>query len=146
MIIAIDDKEAITELVRHVAKTHPQCQIVARAVDRTHVYDLYAAGCRDIICKTFDGSVRMGRSALEALGNTREDAQALADQYVADDREFLIELAALYKPDVPVHENTEFVARIKELVAERDARVGGIPEPDDEEVVDDIATGQVVEG
>ena len=65
LIVAIDDRDHITELVRYVRHTYPNVHVVARAVNRQHVYELYAAGCRDIIRETFDSSVRAGRSALE---------------------------------------------------------------------------------
>ncbi|MEM7045964.1 MAG: cation:proton antiporter, partial [Pseudomonadota bacterium] len=57
LVVAIDGREQATELVRHVASQHPHVHIVARAIDRQHVYDLYAAGCRDIIRETFDSGV-----------------------------------------------------------------------------------------
>ena len=67
-MIAIDGKDQITELVRYVGHHYPNVHIIARAVDRNHVYDLWHAGCRDIIRETYDSSLRMGRSAFEALG------------------------------------------------------------------------------
>ena len=42
-------------------------EVIARAVDRHQVYELYAAGCRDIIRDTFDSAVRAGRSAYEPV-------------------------------------------------------------------------------
>ena len=78
-VIAIDDKDQITELVRHVTKAYPNLHVIARAVDRNHVYDLWAAGCRDIIRETYDSSTRMGRSAsgLRNAGAGRGDAAGL---------------------------------------------------------------------
>jgi len=49
LVVAIDDRDLATQIVHHVAQTHPHVYIIARAVDRNHVYELYAAGCRDII-------------------------------------------------------------------------------------------------
>ncbi|MCH1932399.1 NAD-binding protein, partial [Shewanella sp. A25] len=63
LVVAVDDAEQISRLVRYVNKAYPHVHIIARAVDRHHVYDLYAYGCRDIIRETFDSSLRMGRSA-----------------------------------------------------------------------------------
>ena len=54
LVVAIDDKESATELVRFVTERYPHVYIVARAMDRHHVYELYSAGCRDIIRDTFD--------------------------------------------------------------------------------------------
>lgn len=114
-IIAIDGKDQITELVKFCTHTYPHLHVIARAIDRHHVYDLYAAGCRDIIRETFDSSVRMGRSALEALGNHRFEAERKARDFVKYDGKMMIKLASVYKADVPVHENDEYVKRATEF-------------------------------
>ncbi len=145
-VIAIDDKEAITELARHVAAHHPDVHVVARAVDRTHVYNLWAAGCRDIIRETFDSSLRMGRSSLEALGLERDAATAKVKEFEEMDRGYMIELAGLYDDSIPLHENKAFVDRVKELTAEREAHVSDKEDVDNEQEVDDIITGKAVEG
>jgi len=115
LVIAIDDKESITELTRHVRQHHPQVYIVARAIDRFHVYDLWAAGCRDIIRETYDSSLRMGRSVFEALGYSLDDAQVMVDEFNQIDRDAMIEMASLYRPDLPTHENKPFIEKVKQL-------------------------------
>lgn len=115
LIIAIDDKEQITELTRYVCKHYPGVHIIARAKDRQHVYDLYAAGCRDIIRETFDSGVRTGRSAFEALGIHPFEAERMARGFVKSDREAIVEMAALYDPDVPIHQNQPYVEKSREL-------------------------------
>ena len=117
LIIAIDDHEQATELVRYVVKHYPHIHIVARAVDRHHVYELWAAGCRDIIREQFDSSVRAARSALQALGHHPYDAERQTRGYVENDKIAMRELAGLYDPDVPVHENTAYVERAKTILA-----------------------------
>lgn len=119
LVIAIDQREATTELVRHVTSTYPHVYVIARAMDRHHVYELWAAGCRDIIRDTFDSSVRAGRSAYEALGIHPYEAERLARIYVDDDRHLLREMADLYDPEVPTHLNQPYVKRARELSAER---------------------------
>ncbi|WP_427966906.1 cation:proton antiporter, partial [Altererythrobacter sp.] len=42
LVVALDEKEQIDGLVGYVAKTYPQVHIVARAIDRDHVYKLWA--------------------------------------------------------------------------------------------------------
>ncbi|MFN4160260.1 MAG: cation:proton antiporter [Gemmobacter sp.] len=101
MIVAIDDADRATALVHYVHHNHPHVHIVARARDRRHVYQLWAAGCRDIIRETFDSSVRAARSACEALGMHPFEAERLNRAFVAEDRAAMVELAALWKPDVP---------------------------------------------
>ena len=118
LIITIDNKEHITELARYVGKTYPQVHVVARARDRTHVYDLWAMGCRDIIRETYDSSLRMGRSAYEALGHSREEAEKMSAEFNQRDRHAMLETASAYKMGVPLSENPEFVEKVKEVMRE----------------------------
>ena len=122
LVIAIDDKECATELVHYVTENHPHVYIVARALDRHHVYELWAAGCRDIIRDTFDSSVRAGRSALEALGVHPYDAERQVRGFVLNDKEQMFALASSYDPDIPPHENEDYVLRSREFL-DRDAEV-----------------------
>jgi CPA2 family monovalent cation:H+ antiporter-2 len=125
LVVAIDDREQATQLVRYVHAHHPRVYIVARAMDRTHVYELYAAGSRDIIRDTFDSAVRAGRSALQALGAHPYDAERQARGFVRQDQRGLRELAALYDPDVPTHQNAAYVARAKVVMAEQEEAMKG---------------------
>ena len=125
LIIAIDDGEQATELVRYVVKHHPHIYIVARAVDRHHVYELWAAGCRDIIREHFDSSVRAARSALEALGHHPYDAERQTRGYVENDKTAMRELADLYDPGVPVHENAAYVEMSKAFLASHEGAMQG---------------------
>jgi len=118
LVIAIDGKEQITELVHHVLKKYPDLHVLARATDRNHVYDLWAVGCRDIVRETYDSSLRMGRSAFEALGITPERAALMAEQFNQRDRQGMIDTAELYRKDVPLSQNAPFLAKIKQLLAE----------------------------
>lgn len=112
LVVAIDNKEKITQLVQYVVKHHPHVHIVARALDRMHVYDLWSVGCRDIIREYYDGSLRMGRSVLEALGEPRENADAMIKAFEDIDRRSMIEVADLYDINLPLTENTEFIDKV----------------------------------
>ena len=122
LVIAIDDRANATELVHYVSSNYPHVYIVVRAVDRHHVYELWSAGARDIIRDTFDSSVRAGRSALEAMGVHPYDAERQVRGFVLNDREQMFALASSYDPDVPAHENEEYVRRTREYL-DRDAEV-----------------------
>ena len=117
LVVAIDDKEQAVELVRYMTKHHPNVYLVARAVDRHHVYELWGAGARDIIRENFDSAVRAGRSALEALGLHPFEAERQTRGFVDNDQAQMRELAELFDPDIPVHENAPYVARAKEYIA-----------------------------
>jgi monovalent cation:H+ antiporter-2, CPA2 family len=112
-VAAIDDKDQITALVKHVRRERPDIHIVARAIDRHHVYQLYAAGADDIIRETFDSAVRAGRSALEAMGEHPFEVEKAVRFFVRHDRETLRKLAAAWQENVDVFDNEEYVAIAK---------------------------------
>ena len=116
-VAAIDDRHQLTELVKYVRLNYPELHVVARAVDRDHVYQLYAAGCRDIIRETFDSSIRTGKSALVALGFSKSEAERIAEGFVADDQTYMIVMAELYDAKIPTTSNEPYVAKVKELMA-----------------------------
>lgn len=123
LVVALDEKEQIDRLVAHVVQNYPAVHVIARAIDRDHVYKLWALGCRDIIREVYDGSIRMGRSAFEALGHDRQSAQAMADAFQDMDRSSMVAIADVYKVDVPAHENVELIARVRELRSEWDPKL-----------------------
>lgn len=71
-------------------------------------------GCRDIIRDTYDGSLRMARSAVEALGHTRDQAERIIEVFNKSDRELMISTAEVYDPDVPIHENEALLSKFRE--------------------------------
>ncbi|WP_147125620.1 cation:proton antiporter [Shimia ponticola] len=123
-VIAIDGKEQITELVRYVVTTYPDVHVMARAVNRHHVYELYAVGCRDIIRETYDSSIRMGRSAFEALGIPRDTAQAMADHFDMRDRQSMISVADAYDVNIPAVENDAYMTRVRQVLGPINDQVG----------------------
>ena len=125
LVIAIDNREKATELVRYMVENHSDVYLVVRAINRHHVYELWAAGARDIIRENFDGAVRAARSALEALGAHPYDAELQARDFVRSDKRNLRVLADLYDPDIPAHENEAYVAKVKEVIAAQEAELKG---------------------
>ncbi len=122
-VIAIDGKEQITELVKYLRHTYPDLHIVARAVDRNHVYDLWAAGCRDIIRETYDSSLRMGRSTIEALGYSRDQADRIVKVFSDIDAEGMLMAAEHYDPAIPPMENEKYLASIRERRGDYEAQM-----------------------
>jgi CPA2 family monovalent cation:H+ antiporter-2 len=116
LVVAIDDKEQITELVRYALTNYPDLHVMARAIDRDHVYHLYATGCRDIIRETYDSSLRMGRSAFEALGHPRPHAEAMTEAFQDMDREAMIMVADVYDLSIPPTENEAYLNRVREIL------------------------------
>lgn len=123
LVIAIDGREQITELVKYVRHHYPHVHIVARAIDRDHVYDLWHAGCRDIVRETYDSSLRMARSSIEALGYNRDQAGRMTDAFTELDRGSMVMAAEHYDPDVPMHENDAYMGRVRELRGDWEAEM-----------------------
>ena len=146
LIIAIDDKAKITELVRYALHTYPDLHVLARAIDRDHVYELWAAGCRDIVRETYDSSIRAGRSALQALGQSRTRATRYANEFERMDRASMIELADLYRLDTPAHLNAPYVAKVKEIREEWERQLRGNLEAAEAEEDEAAAGGETISG
>ena len=119
LIVAIDDKHQVTELVRHAIAHYPNLHVIARAIDRDHTYELWSVGCRDIIRETYDSSLRMGRSALEALGSSRDKAQLMVDTFHEDDQHNMVEVADVYDVNIPARENEAYVKKVRDMIEER---------------------------
>ena len=120
LVVALDDREQIDRLVRYAVTTYPKLHVIARAHDRNHVYELWAAGCRDIVRETYDSSLRMGRSAFEALGMSAEQASDARTAFEEMDRSWMREVAELYDLDTPYYENEALVEKVRELREEWD--------------------------
>lgn len=123
LIVALDERDQIDKLTRYAVANFPNLHVIVRAKDRDHVYHLWAMGARDVIRETYDSSLRMGRSAYEALGADRQTAQAMADAWEERDRSSMREVADLYRLDVPTWENPELIAKIRELRDEWDPKL-----------------------
>ncbi|RKQ96215.1 cation:proton antiporter domain-containing protein [Maricaulis maris] len=134
LVVAIDNRDQINALVSYALQTYPDLHVIARAVDRDHVYQLYELGCRDIIRETYDSSIRIGRSAFEALGIEHERALEMARTFDMTDRRSMIEVADVYDTTIPAHENKELVARVKAIAEEW--------EPELRRKMDDIRLGR----
>ena len=115
LVVAVDGRDKATSLVRYARQMRDDIHIVARARDRQHVYELYAAGANDIVRELFDSSLRAGRYALENLGLSEYEAAEAETMFYHHDRGMMKELATLWKPDVPTSKNAAYLKRAKEL-------------------------------
>jgi len=118
LVVAIDDPEAATRLVAFARRERPDLHIVARARDRTQVFRLFQAGANDIVREMFDSSLRAGRYVLENIGLTEYEASEIEKTFYSHDRHSVRELASLWDPNIPTIENTQYIARARELEGE----------------------------
>jgi len=125
LVVAIDDVERAITIVKHARRENPKLHIIARAFDRGHVYRLYQAGADDIVREMFDSSVRAGGYALTALGMHPYEVEKSKAVFVKQDRWGLRQLAPLWREDVEVFNNAEYIARSKEIGAILEAAMLG---------------------
>jgi CPA2 family monovalent cation:H+ antiporter-2 len=115
LVVAMDDPQSCTRIVRYARSERPDLHIVARARDRVHVYELYQAGANDIVREMFDSSLRTARYVLENMGMSEYEAANLEKLFFKLDRSAMLELADLWIPGVPVADNDAYIARAREL-------------------------------
>lgn len=118
LIVAIDNREQATQLVHEVRLAYPRLKIIARAKDRSHVYDLYYAGANNIVRETFDSAVRTGVHALEFLNVDHDKAFEIGQIYALRDRKMTQAIADAYNPDLAILENSEMVKIADEYLQE----------------------------
>lgn len=115
LVVCLDDPAASTRLVKYARGQRPDLHIIARARDRFHVYELYAAGANDIVREMFDGSLRAARYVLERSGLSDFEAAEAERIFYKLDRQALRDLAELWQPGVRPEDNPAYIERAKEL-------------------------------
>lgn len=91
-IIAIDDAETATEVAAAVREHYPDVCIIARAIDRSHNYELMQLGVSDTVRDTFHSSLEMGIQALRRLGYRAYQARRLAQLFKLHDYKMIEDL------------------------------------------------------
>ena len=107
LVIAIDNREQALSIARFAREVNPNIDIVARAYDRLHTFDLYQAGANEIVRETFDAAIRAGKRALERLGMSRDDAKKVGKIFYRHDRHGMIEQARVYDPTLGPFKNEQ---------------------------------------
>jgi glutathione-regulated potassium-efflux system ancillary protein KefC/glutathione-regulated potassium-efflux system protein KefB len=99
LVIAIDEADKILEIAELAKKHFPNLQIVARAIDRRHAYELMNIGVKTFKRETFDSALNLGIDVLTLLGNSRESAERAGRLFSQHDHETLALLAELWGDD-----------------------------------------------
>ena len=81
LVNAIDDVADSIALVDRVRANFPELPILSRARNVSHYFELRLRGVQVAERETFEAALRVGRSALEALGTDRFRARELADAF-----------------------------------------------------------------
>jgi voltage-gated potassium channel Kch len=93
LVVAVDEREKILEIVAAAKKHFPNLQIFARAFDRVHAYQLINLGVANVYREVFASSVDMGEQVLVALGQHAFEAHRAAKAFKKFDENVLRETA-----------------------------------------------------
>ncbi len=99
LVLALDDLERSLALVDLVHQHFPRLQVVARARNVQHWYQLQQRGVAHIERETFDSALMSGRSVLELMGFERHQARNLALRFRRHNLEQLAEAAPHFKDE-----------------------------------------------
>lgn len=116
MIIAIEGREKINELVATAHKHFPDLRLLVRAENRTHAFELLKLGVpeKDIYRVTFGTSLELGRDALRHLGYNGYRAHRASLLFKKHDKEILMDLHEQYFQDFKGFQSTT-LSREQEL-------------------------------
>jgi len=122
LVIAIDDADKIIEIALLAQKYYPNLQIVARAIDRNHAYELLRIGVKAIKRETFESALELGISALELLGNSPESSKRAGKLFSDHDKESMHVLSKVWGDDhsydVAVKQRQELLQQV--LVSDKE--------------------------
>ncbi len=91
IVVAMDDREKVTQAVAGIREHFPHVKIIARARNRGHLFDLMAEDVDFAERETVRGGLAMGREALAYLGYTPEKARELSDKFLELDYQLAME-------------------------------------------------------
>ncbi len=98
LVIALDDRDKVTELVKLAQQNYPNLELFARAYDRPHAQELMREGVKSVHRELFGSSLDMGKDALIALGNHPFEAERAARTFRHHD-ETMMRKAAEFSGD-----------------------------------------------
>lgn len=87
LIIAIDSRKKTNEAVAMAKKHFPHLKVLARAYDVLHYHELVELGADHIEREVFQGSLNLGKKALQELGIPAFNAERKASLFARHDEE-----------------------------------------------------------
>jgi monovalent cation:proton antiporter-2 (CPA2) family protein len=118
LVIAIDDREQITHMVERVRKEFPNLEIISRAVDVRHYFELSDLGVKKFRRETYDSSIDLGIKTLYSLGFNKYQAHRAARTFRYHDNLVMNELQKLWKEDKKdyISEARKFSEQLEEML------------------------------
>lgn len=89
LLVAIDNSEEITKLVKVVQREFPKVKIIARARHRMHAIELAKLGVSYFVREMFDSALAASKEVLKAYGYTQGQADNMAAIFSEHDQKML---------------------------------------------------------
>lgn len=102
LVIAIDDRDRVMELVEVAKRSFPHLKIVARAWDMPHQWQLMEKGADIVQRETFESAVLMGEDVLTLLGLDIDEVERLSEAFRDHDVRLLDEMYAAKSAEVRI--------------------------------------------
>ncbi len=115
LISAIDDPDAVLEMVQVLQHKFPNLKLMVRAKSRVDAYQLLNAGVTHIYRESLDTSVRVAEEALHFLGHRKYTIHRQAQNFKKYDEESLRRLAD------KVLNSEEYIFKVREEIAQQEA-------------------------
>jgi len=99
LVVGVDDADKGLEIIQTAKKHFPNMQILARAVDRRHAYQIIDENIAGFRRETFDSALKLSIDALKLLGIDADQAQHVAQVFDEYDHDSMYKLAELWGDD-----------------------------------------------
>lgn len=117
LVIAIDEKEKVRDIIRIVKQHYPNLKLYVRAYDMLDYQELNVLGVAHIEREIFRSSLSLGQQVLEALGMRAYQAQRKAAQFAIHDK-MLVEAMGKIKAERGSKAFVSEARRVQEEVLE----------------------------
>ncbi|MCV2884855.1 monovalent cation:proton antiporter-2 (CPA2) family protein [Aestuariibacter sp. AA17] len=97
VVVAIDNRESINTLVKHIKHAHPTVKVLTRAFDKGHSYELRLLGADYIVAETYHSALELGAKALEMLNIHPFDVEQKRHAFCQIEKEATEELYETWK-------------------------------------------------
>jgi glutathione-regulated potassium-efflux system ancillary protein KefC len=128
IIIALDEDDATTQLVRVVKAHFPRLRIVARARDMRHLFELRDLGVEAIERETWLAALRLGELAVAQATGDPARARHTAETFAVHDVDVVAKLYEVHRtrPDAHVTVSNELRDQLARTLSEDQRRIAEI--------------------
>jgi len=120
-VLAIDDIQASLRTAREVQEHFPHLQIVARARNRNHAYQLLELGITYVIRENFLSSLDLTLQVLQELGFPYSEARDTVDRFREHDERILLDSFQYQRDEKKLIEIADRSRRELESLFDRDS-------------------------